>query len=102
MLPFLFAANAIGLSLIVHATRIGTIYGADLLGAGTGSISIIVLLYILSPDMALPVLAAIGIFAALIGSWELKYFSLKSFSSLSFISLVVFSSPSISCSKSLY
>lgn len=85
MLPFLFAANAIGLSLIVHATRIGTIYGADLLGAGTGSIGIIVLLYILSPDMALPVLAAIGIFAALIGSWELKYFSLKSFSSLSFI-----------------
>jgi hypothetical protein len=40
--PFFFAANAIGLALIRYRVRLSRIYAADLLGAGLGSIGILV------------------------------------------------------------
>jgi spermidine synthase len=67
-LPFFFAANVIGLSFYHYQTRVALIYGADLLGAGSGSIGIILLLFLLFPEKILAVLAVLGIAAALIVS----------------------------------
>jgi hypothetical protein len=70
--PFFFAANAIGLALIHYRGRLSRIYAADLLGAGLGSIGILLLLFVVLPLQALTVLGLLGIFAALLGVWELR------------------------------
>jgi len=70
--PFFFAANAIGLALIKYRTRLSRIYAADLLGAGLGSIGILLLLFVLLPLQALTVLGLLGIGAALLAGWELQ------------------------------
>jgi spermidine synthase len=67
-LPFFFAANVIGLSFYHYQTRVSLIYGADLLGAGSGSIGIILLLFLLFPEKILTVLTVLGIVAAVIVS----------------------------------
>jgi hypothetical protein len=70
--PFFFAANAIGLALIYYRDRLSRIYAADLLGAGLGSIGILLLLFVVMPVQALTVLGLLGIGAALIAAWELR------------------------------
>ena len=70
--PFFFAANAIGLALIHYRDRLSRIYAADLVGAGLGSIGILLLLFAVLPLQALTVLGLLGICAALIGIWELR------------------------------
>jgi hypothetical protein len=52
--PFFFAANAIGLAFIRHKSAISGLYGADLLGAGAGSLGILVLLYLFFPESSPP------------------------------------------------
>ena len=64
MLPFLFAANLIGLTLIVYRQRLARIYAADLLGAGVGALAIIALMFVLEPAPALRVVALTGVAAA--------------------------------------
>ncbi len=71
-LPFFFAANAIGLALIQYRARLSRIYAADLLGAGLGSIAILLLLFALLPGQALTVLGLLGIGAALLAMLELR------------------------------
>ena len=71
-LPFFFAANAIGLALIHYRTRLARIYAADLLGAGLGSIGILLLLFVVLPMQALTGLGLLGIGAALLAFWELR------------------------------
>ena len=71
--PFFFAANAIGLALTHYRLRIARIYAADLLGAGLGSISILLLLFFLMPMQALTLLGLSAITAAFIASRELQY-----------------------------
>lgn len=70
-LPFFFAANAIGLSLIRYHTDMSRIYAADLFGAGFGSIVIIALLFIVLPDDGLKIITALAMTAAMLASWEL-------------------------------
>jgi hypothetical protein len=70
--PFFFAANAIGLALIHYRSRLSRIYAADLLGAGLGSIGILVLLFAVLPLQALTVLGLLGICAALLAVLELQ------------------------------
>ena len=70
--PFFFAANAIGLALINYRDRLSRIYAADLLGAGLGSIGILLLLFVVMPMQALTVLGLLGIGAALVAVWELR------------------------------
>ena len=67
-LPFFFAANVIGLSFYHYLTRVSAIYAADLIGAGAGSIVIILLLFLLLPEKILPVLTGLGIVAVLTAS----------------------------------
>ena len=87
MLPFFFAANAIGLSLMMYGRHIGKIYAADLLGAGVGSICIVGLLFMLPPEKVLPVLATAGLLSALLACWELKAFHLKTVSA--FVGMII-------------
>ena len=70
--PFFFAANAIGLALIRYQDRLPRIYGADLIGAGLGSIGILLLLFAVLPLQALTVLGLLGLCAALLASIELR------------------------------
>ena len=55
-LPFFFAANIVGLSFFYYKQQISSLYSADLLGAGLGSISIILLLFAIFPENILIVL----------------------------------------------
>ncbi|MGB5261868.1 MAG: SAM-dependent methyltransferase [Gammaproteobacteria bacterium] len=70
--PFFFAANAIGLALIHYQARLARIYGADLVGAGLGSIAILLLLFTARPVQALIVLGLLGVCAALVACVELR------------------------------
>ena len=70
-LPFFFAATGIGLALSRCRSQIARIYRADLLGAGIGSMGIVLLLFILFPGRALQAISALGFGAAALGWWEL-------------------------------
>ncbi len=71
MLPFFFAASAIGLSLIRYRREVSRIYAADLFGAGGGALLIILLLFTLLPGEALRYIAVLGMLALALGGWEL-------------------------------
>lgn len=64
LIPFLFAANAIGLALMVYSGSAGRVYAWDLMGAGAGAAGIVGALFYLSPESALLVPALLGVAAA--------------------------------------
>lgn len=72
-MPFFFAANSIGLALIRFKRHPEKVYSADLLGAGLGSLGIVLLLFVVFPQSALKIVAGLGALAALVA-----YFGLKS------------------------
>jgi spermidine synthase len=63
-LPFFAAGSAIGLSLAARPVRIGAIYRADLTGAGTGALGIVLAMFALPPEDCLRVIAAFAFVAA--------------------------------------
>lgn len=63
-LPFLFAANCMGLAFVRYREQISRIYFADLFGAGTGALTIVILLFYLRPESGLRVIAALGVVGA--------------------------------------
>ncbi len=72
VLPFFFAATAIGLSLMRYRNDVSRIYAADLCGAGGGALLIILLLFTLLPTETLRYIAVLGMVALAIGYWELR------------------------------
>ncbi|MEX2647897.1 MAG: SAM-dependent methyltransferase [Alphaproteobacteria bacterium] len=62
--PFLFAANAIAAALMTFRGRSGRVYGADLLGAGTGAVAVVGVLTQLPETGALAFLSGLGPVAA--------------------------------------
>lgn len=70
-LPFFFVANAIGLSFIRYRNHMSRIYAADLIGAGLGSLVIIVLLFAVLPGEIPAIITALAMLAAALASWEL-------------------------------
>jgi spermidine synthase len=72
MPPFFFAANAIGLSMMVMGGKISRIYAADMMGAGIGSALVIALLFYLMPDKVLQVLAVMAAACASVAWVELR------------------------------
>jgi len=70
-LPFFFTANAIGLTLIRYQKNMTKIYAADLFGAGFGSLVIILLLYLVFPEVALRYITELAMLTCVIASWEL-------------------------------
>lgn len=71
VLPFFFAATAIGLSLIHYRRQLAHIYAADLFGAGLGALLIILLLFVALPGEALRYIGVLAMAALALGSWEL-------------------------------
>jgi hypothetical protein len=72
-LAFFCAANAIGLALTAYRARASRLYAADLVGAGVGSLLILLALVFLTPEHALKLLAAAGFAAALLAAFELRW-----------------------------
>jgi hypothetical protein len=71
-IPFFLAATAICLSFIQYEEKIPHIYAADLLGAGTGCLIILLLLYWLFPQWALILVGISGLIAVILASLELN------------------------------
>ena len=70
-LPFFFAANTVGLALSYYKKDISGLYAADMIGAGLGSLSILILLFFFYPALILQIIAAVGFLAALLASYAL-------------------------------
>jgi len=62
--PFFCAATCIGLAFARFKDQINRIYRFDLLGAGTGALALILLLFAFPPTTCLKLLVALGFFAA--------------------------------------
>ncbi len=71
--PFFFAASCIGLAFIQYKEQINRIYLSDLLGAGTGALGIILLLFVLRPESSVQVLVGLALLAAVVAN--LCYYS---------------------------
>lgn len=65
-IPFFFAANVIGLAFYRYKEAVSSVYAADLLGAGAGSVGIILLLFVIFPQKILTVLIVLAVAAVLI------------------------------------
>lgn len=65
-LPFFFAACCIGLVLSFCRSDIARLYFFDLLGAGAGAVLVVGLLFVMFPQAALVVLAALALLASLL------------------------------------
>lgn len=72
LVPFFFGGIAIGLTLMVYQKSAPTIYGADLIGAGLGSLLVIGALFLLFPLDLLVGIFALGLFSAGVAIIELK------------------------------
>ncbi|MEJ2694343.1 MAG: SAM-dependent methyltransferase [Candidatus Thiodiazotropha sp.] len=65
VLPFVFAAAAICMTFMAFSgERASTIYACDLLGAGLGALAVMGLMYLLTPESILPLIALFGVAAA--------------------------------------
>ena len=86
--PFFFAACCIGLAFISYPVQISRIYMADLLGAGSGALGIILMLFVLRPETSVLLLAGLALIAALVAN--LFYYSrLSNWSSATIIAFAV-------------
>jgi spermidine synthase len=66
--PFFCGATCVGLALACFAEPVGRIYRADLLGAGSGALGILGLLFVVAPSRALELIGALGLLAAALAS----------------------------------
>jgi SAM-dependent methyltransferase len=70
LVPFVFAANAIGLALMVFSRQAARVYAWDLVGAGAGSAGIVGVLFYLSPEAALFCPAALAAAAGAMAAFK--------------------------------
>jgi hypothetical protein len=68
-IPFFCAANCICLAFSEYSTQLHRIYCFDLLGAGTGALAIVGLLFIVLPGAALKAVGALGLLSAAV-AWR--------------------------------
>jgi hypothetical protein len=78
-LPFFFAANCIALSFIQFGKTISKIYAIDLIGAGIGSLGVILLLFVVFPNEAVRYLSLAGMLAALVAWLESGRYQLRQY-----------------------
>ena len=69
--PFFFAANSIAITLSRYRSVISRIYAADLLGAGIGSLAVLLLLYTVPPLPGLSILTAVAATCLVVAAVEL-------------------------------
>ncbi|MGH8583238.1 MAG: spermidine synthase [Gammaproteobacteria bacterium] len=68
-LPFLFAANCVGLALLAFPASVSRVYGVDLLGGGLGAVGVIVLLHTVFPLASLQAISFLALAAAAVVSF---------------------------------
>ncbi|MEW6068732.1 MAG: hypothetical protein AB1610_10640 [Nitrospirota bacterium] len=84
-IPFFFAGLVVAAVFSSASKKAGLFYGADLVGAGIGSIGVLSLMFITAPDKVVFIISVIALSAAFIaGEKKLKFFS------LSLIILIIF------------
>ena len=67
LFPFFFLAGlAVSLNFVVHAGEVGRVYGYDLLGAGTGAVVALALMFVLHPFWLIPALLPLLTVAAML------------------------------------
>ncbi|MBP0466779.1 hypothetical protein J5Y09_22815 [Roseomonas sp. PWR1] len=67
LFPFFFLAGlAVSLNFVVHAGQVGRVYGYDLLGAGTGAVAALLLMFLMHPFLLVPALLPLLAVAAVI------------------------------------
>jgi hypothetical protein len=71
-IPFFFAATAICLSFMRFGKQVARIYAVDLLGAGIGSIGVIILLFLVFPRSGLMIIGLLALIATAVAGWELR------------------------------
>jgi len=71
MLPFFFVANAIALTMMRFHQQIPLVYGIDLIGAGIGALSVMILLQFFSAETLLTLIAISGLLAGLFALYQL-------------------------------
>lgn len=76
-LPFFFAANAIALTLAQFRSIVSRVYAADLVGAGAGSLAVLLLLYLLPPIKGLAGLAGLALACLPVAALELQLAGLR-------------------------
>lgn len=72
--PFLFAASCVGLTFARHGAASHRIYSFDLFGAASGSLLVVLLLFLLPPMAVLRAVGLLGLMAAALAVWQ---FSLR-------------------------
>jgi spermidine synthase len=72
MLPFFCGGFGIGLVFARFGRQASRVYACDILGAGAGSLGIIIVLFLVSPSQALSALTAMVLLAAAVAVVELK------------------------------
>jgi spermidine synthase len=93
-LPFFFVANAIALTMARYNDRIALVYGVDLIGAGIGAISIILLLQFYPADAVLRILGVLGLAAGFLAIRRLSCLGRLFVSSLlALLSVIVLTAP---------
>jgi hypothetical protein len=67
LFPFFFLAGlAVSLNFVVHHDQVGRVYGYDLLGAGSGAVLALVLMFVLHPFALVPALLPLLAMAAML------------------------------------
>ena len=69
-IPFFCAANCIGLAFRRFSGHISRIYRADLLGAGTGAVAVVLILFLMLPENALRLLSGVGLAACVLAGMD--------------------------------
>ena len=67
-IPFFFAGLIIASALSSVSERSGLLYGSDLLGAGTGTLSVLLLMTAVSPEKVVLIISSMALSAALVAS----------------------------------
>lgn len=68
-IPFFCAATALCVAYAAFAGDVARLYGADIVGAGLGSLGLLAMLFVLHPADALRVILALGFAAAALAAW---------------------------------
>ncbi len=69
-IPFFCAANCVGLAFRKLSMQIPRIYRADLFGAGVGALAIVLILFLVTPDIALRIISCFGLLAAALAAMD--------------------------------
>lgn len=71
-IPFLFAASCVGLTFVRYGASAHRIYSFDLLGAASGCLLVVLLLFLLPPLGVLRAVGLLGLAAAALAAWRLS------------------------------